>query len=96
MCGCLSHAPSRDLACGADMCPDWESNRQPFGSQPVLNALSYISQGPSDLSITIDWFTSSKVLHSWTHTLYTFPLGTIILRCIQIVVCTNTVYHLYC
>ena len=22
-----------DLACNPDMCPDWESNQQPFGSQ---------------------------------------------------------------
>ncbi|KAM5339667.1 uncharacterized protein AAES06_021127 isoform 1-T16 [Glossophaga mutica] len=28
------------------MCPDWESNLRHFGSQPVLNPLSYASQGP--------------------------------------------------
>ena len=33
------------LACNPGMCPDWESNQQPFGSQPVLNPLSYTSQG---------------------------------------------------
>ena len=33
MCGCLSHAPHWDLACSPDMCPDWESNRRPFGLQ---------------------------------------------------------------
>ena len=29
------------------MCPEWELNWQPFGSQPVLNPLSYTSQGYS-------------------------------------------------
>ena len=33
------------LACNPGMCPDWESNQQPFGSQPVFNPLSYTSQG---------------------------------------------------
>ena len=34
------------------MCPDWESNQQPFGSQPVLNPLSYTSQGTGKFLIT--------------------------------------------
>ena len=38
-------APSGDLACNPDMCPDWELNWRPFGSQPMLNPLSYTSQG---------------------------------------------------
>ena len=33
-----------DLAHNPGMCPNWESNRQPFGSQPALNPLSYTSQ----------------------------------------------------
>ena len=37
--------PTGDLAHNPRMCPDWESNRQPFGSQPELNPLSYTSQG---------------------------------------------------
>ena len=40
-------APTEDLARNPGMCPDWESNPQPFGSQPTLNLLSYTSQGPS-------------------------------------------------
>ena len=46
-CVVASHvAPTGDLAHNPGMCPDWESNRQPFGSQPVLNPLSYTtSQG---------------------------------------------------
>ena len=34
-----------DLAQNPGMCPDWESNWRPFGSQPALNPLSYTSQG---------------------------------------------------
>ena len=36
--------PTGDMACNPGMCPDWESNHQPFGSQPLLNPLSYTSQ----------------------------------------------------
>ena len=47
MCGCLSHT----LYCGTvlaqnpGMCPNWESNWQPFGSRVALNPLSHTSQG---------------------------------------------------
>ena len=34
-----------DLAHNTSMCPDWESNQQPFGSQPMLNPPHYTSQG---------------------------------------------------
>ena len=45
-CMVASHTPSTgDLAHNSDMCPDWEWNWRPFGSQPVLNPLSYTSQG---------------------------------------------------
>ena len=37
MCGCLSCAlptpPTGDLVCNPGICPDWELNRLPFGSQ---------------------------------------------------------------
>ena len=33
MCGCLLHSPLGDLARNPGMCPDWESNQRPFGSQ---------------------------------------------------------------
>ena len=45
MCGCFSHGPHWGLARNLGMCPDWELNRQQFGSQPTLNPLSYTSQG---------------------------------------------------
>ena len=45
-CVVASHvAPTGDLACIPGMCPDWESDWQPFGSQLALNPLSYTSQG---------------------------------------------------
>ena len=52
MCGCLSHTPlTGDLVYNPGMCPDWELNWGPFGSQPVLNPLSYTNQGiyPSNI-----------------------------------------------
>ena len=33
MCGCLSRAPTRDLAGNPGVCPDWELNWRPFGLQ---------------------------------------------------------------
>ena len=33
MRGCLSHTPTGHLTCNPGMCPDWESNQWPFGSQ---------------------------------------------------------------
>ena len=47
--GCLSQDPTRDLARNLGICPDWEPNWQPFGSQPVLNPLSHTSQGYNDI-----------------------------------------------
>ena len=43
----LAH-PTGDLARNPGMCPDWESNQQPFGSQAarrMLNPLSHTSPG---------------------------------------------------
>ena len=39
-----------DLAHNPGLCPDWESNWWPFGSQPVLNPLSHTSQAISSVS----------------------------------------------
>ena len=45
-CVFASHVPTTgDLAHNLGMCPDWESNRQPFGLQLTLSPLSYTSQG---------------------------------------------------
>ena len=44
-CVVASHTPATgDLAHNPGMCPDWESNRWPFGLQLMLNPLSYTSQ----------------------------------------------------
>ena len=45
--------PTGDLACNPGMCPDWESNLRPLGSQPALNPLSYTRA-------EVKLFTSSK------------------------------------
>ena len=46
-CVVASHTPpTGDLAHNPGMCPDWESNQQPFGVHKlVLNPLSHTSQG---------------------------------------------------
>ena len=45
-CVVASHVtPTGDLACNLGMCPALESNWRPFGLQPMLNPLSYTSQG---------------------------------------------------
>ena len=41
-------APTGDLAHNPGMCPDWELNQRSFGSQPMLNPLSYASQADTD------------------------------------------------
>ena len=61
-CVVASHvAPTGDLACNPGMCPDWESNWQPFGLQPTLNPLSYASQG--FLALLINYL----ILNLWIH-----------------------------
>ena len=45
-CGVASHMPpTGDLARNAGMCPDWESNRWPFGSQAGAHSTVFSSQG---------------------------------------------------
>ena len=51
-CVVASHAPpTGDLTCNPGMCPDWESNWGPFGSQAGAQStepLSHTSQGQID------------------------------------------------
>ena len=37
--------PTGDLACNPGMCPDWESNQQPFGSQASAQSTEPHQQG---------------------------------------------------
>ena len=51
-CVVVSHAPSTgDLACNTGMCPDWELNRQPFGSQASTQSTEPHQLGPGWLLI---------------------------------------------
>ena len=60
----LPHPPTGDLVCNPGICPYWELNWRPFGSQAGLNPLSYSSQGYKLLFISIsisfisDWIFS--------------------------------------
>ena len=38
--------PTGDLACNPGMCPDWESNRLPFGSQAGIQSTEPHQPGP--------------------------------------------------
>ena len=46
MCGCLWIAPYRDPASNPGMCPDWEWNGQPFGSQAGTQSTEQHPPGP--------------------------------------------------
>ena len=49
------HTPlTRDLARNPGMCPDHESNLQPFACGTVPNPLSYTSQGSSDVALMLE------------------------------------------
>ena len=54
MCGCLSHAPHWEPG-NPGMCPDWESNQQPFGSQARTQSTEPHQPGPSDMSKNKCW-----------------------------------------
>lgn len=36
---CLLNMPQQDLTENPGMCPEWESDNQPFGAQDILNQL---------------------------------------------------------
>ena len=46
ICCCLSCPPTGDLACNTGMCPDQESNQQPFGSQAGTQSTDPNQPGP--------------------------------------------------
>ena len=46
MCGCLLRPPTGDLAHNAGMCPDWESNQRPFGSEAGSQSTEPHQPGP--------------------------------------------------
>ena len=51
MCGCSHTPPTGDLACNPGMCPDWESNWQPFDLQVHTQSTEQHQPGPSYISI---------------------------------------------
>ena len=61
------------LACNPGMCPDWESNQRPVGLQPMLNPLSYTSQG-CYWSFNSALFFCLMAFISWLFLVY-FPLN---------------------
>ena len=54
MCGCLSCAPTGDLAHIPGMCLDWESNQWPFVSKAGTQSTEPHQPWPSSLLKTIE------------------------------------------
>ena len=46
MCGCFSRAPHWGPGLQPRMCPDWESNQRPFGSQASAQSTEPRQPGP--------------------------------------------------
>ena len=70
-------APTGNLAHNQDTCPDWESNQLPFGLEPVLNPLSYTSQGKmQNISMSMRPFMLSFGSHTHLLPLLTLSLTT--------------------
>ena len=69
VCGCLSSVPTGSLACKPGMCPDWESNWRPFGSQACAQSIELHHPGLFSYSfiagiyIAISLFTFSRILN---------------------------------
>ena len=59
----LAWTPTRDLACNPGMCPDWESNLWPFGSQAGAQCTELHQPG---LNFT-SFFVNSSMLHTTYH-----------------------------
>ena len=61
--------PTGDLACNPGMCPDWESNWRPFGSQACAQSIELHHPGLFSYSfiagiyIAISLFTFSRILN---------------------------------
>ena len=53
--------PTRDPTCNPGMCPKWEQNHRPFGSQASTQSLSHTSQGSMhSFSFCLASFTQHK------------------------------------
>ena len=66
MCGCLSPAPywGPDLARNPGMCPKWESNWLPFGSQARGQATELHQLGPFVQFIALEGLTALLFIYS--------------------------------
>ena len=61
ICGCLSWPPpTGDLAHNPGICPDWEVNRRPFGSQAGIQ-----STEPHQPGLFLPLFSSTHTLHAF-------------------------------
>ena len=72
-CVVASYMPrTEDLACNPGMCPDWESNQRPFGSQASAQSTEPHQPGQQT---TFDMFDQSQpLLHTLHKSFFVFQL----------------------
>ena len=84
-CVVASHAlPTRDLAGNPGMCPDWESNQQPFGLQAGTQSTEPHQLGPFfeifDINLKVVTLPQSHIFLNRFHFLcFSFPLSLTVL-----------------
>ena len=80
VCGCLSPVPTGDLAHNPGMCPDWESNQWPFGSQASTQSTDPHQPGVNPPALwtkcIVFWLCQATCLLDWhINPVYTFTFG---------------------
>ena len=92
MCGCLSHAPYRGPGPQPNpgMCPDWELNHQPFGSQAGTQSTEPHQPGQIFCIFDIMGYDYTSVLLRGTPEEMTFSLR----KTTQMAICMSY-FHLY-
>ena len=68
VCGCFLSTPTEDLARNPGMCPDWESNRRPFGSQAWCS-IHWVTPARAKISLVAYSMTPKKVIFKQLSTL---------------------------
>ena len=84
VCGCLSHAPTRDLAHNPGLCRDWEWNWWPFGSQAGAQATEQYQTGQFErfLFVVLFFLVLHVVTFILSNVVLTFTIWFISSKCI--------------
>ena len=67
LCGCPCVPPTGDLAYNPGLCPDWELNRQLFGSQAGTHSIPWATPARAEVNTYFNIFESESYLkyHRW-------------------------------